>query len=180
MNRGEVLAVAKSGGHGFSKVPTDAIELQAGFGVAGDAHFGETVKHRSRVAIDPSQPNLRQVHLLQSELFGEMAQHGFALSPGDLGENITTAGIDALGLSQGTLLKIGQEVVLEVTGLRNPCGQIDRFRPGLLAHLAVKSDSAIIRRAGIMSVVLEGGMVRPGDAIVVFAPSGPQRPLEPV
>ncbi len=180
MTGGTVLSVAKAGRHGFSKLPTDAIELQAGCGVVGDAHFGETVKHRSRVAIDPSQLNLRQVHLLQSELFDEVAQHGFTLSPGDLGENITTAGIDALGLSQGTLLKIGREVVLEVTGLRNPCGQIDRFCPGLLAHLVVKSDGAIIRRAGIMSVVLEGGMVRPGDAIVVLAPAGPHRPLEPV
>lgn len=180
MTGGSVLAVAKAGGHGFSKSPTDAVELEAGRGVVGDAHCGETVKHRSRVAVDPSQPNLRQVHLLQSELFGEVARHGFALAPGDLGENITTAGIDVLALSQGTRLKIGRNVVLEVTGLRNPCAQIDRFRPGLLAHVAVKSAGAIMRRAGIMSVVLASGTVRPGDEIQIAAPPGPHRPLEPV
>lgn len=180
MTGGVVLAVAKAGGHGFSKPPTGLIELEAGRGVVGDAHCGETVKHRSRVAVDPPQPNLRQVHLLQSELFDEVARHGFLLAPGDLGENITTKGVDALGLSRGTLLKIGPEVVLEVTGLRNPCAQIERFRPGLLAHVAVKSDGMILRRAGIMSVVLEGGTVRPGDTIVAVAPPGRHRPLEPV
>src|SRR3954453_8819492 len=129
---GVVAAVSRSAPHSFSKRNEDSIRLLAGFGVAGDAHGGATVKHRSRVARDPSQPNLRQVHLIHAELFDELRAAGFEVSPGDMGENVTTRGIDLLGLSTGTRLRLGEEALLEVTGLRNPCVQLDRFRPGLM------------------------------------------------
>lgn len=180
MTGGVVLAVARAGGHRFSKTPSDAIKLAAGRGVTGDAHCGETVKHRSRVAVDPAQPNLRQVHLIHRELFTELGAEGYCLCPGDLGENITTQGIDLLGLARDTMLHVGSDAVLRVTGLRNPCAQIDRFAPGLLRFLAVKTAAGIVRKAGIMAVVERGGLVRPGDEIVVVGPPGPHRPLEPV
>lgn len=176
-----VVAVSRDGGHGFSK-PTAAegIMLIAGRGVAGDAHCGETVKHRSRVAVDPTQPNLRQVHLIHAELLDELADKGFAVAAGDLGENILTRGIDLLGLATGTLLQIG-EAEIEVTGLRNPCAQIERFRAGLLAAVLDKAaDGALIRKCGVMGVVLTGGMVRSGDTVTARPPRGERRPLVPV
>jgi len=176
-----VMAVNRSPGHGFSKTPADAVRLIAGHGVEGDAHAGDTVKHRSRVAIDPNQPNLRQVHLIHAELFDELAGRGFDIRPGDLGENVTTRGIDLLALPRGALLRLGEDAVVEVTGLRNPCAQIDAFRPGLLAAVLDRgSDGEVIRKAGIMGIVRAGGDVRPGDGIAVTLPQPPHERLERV
>jgi MOSC domain-containing protein YiiM len=176
-----VLAVSRDGAHRFSKPNALFIRLVAGLGVEGDAHAGATVRHRSRVARDPTQPNLRQVHLLQAELFEELARQGFRVAPGQIGENVTTEGLDLLALPQGTLLRLGEAALVRVTGLRNPCAQLDRFQPGLMAA-TLDRDAAgrLIRKAGIMAVVEQGGEVRPGDAIRVTLPEGPQRPLEPV
>ncbi len=179
--QGRVLAVARSDLHGFSKSNVHEIEVVVGLGVRGDAHSGATVKHRSRVAKDPSQPNLRQVHLIHSELFAEIAQRGFNIKAGDLGENITTEGIDVLGLPRGTILHIGATVRLEVTGLRNPCAQIEVFQTGLLSAVLDKdSKGMLIRKAGIMSIVTQGGRVRPGDQIEIQFPELPYTPLGPV
>jgi MOSC domain-containing protein YiiM len=177
---GTVTAVSSNGEYSFTKPNRDSITLLAGLGVEGDVHAGVTVKHRSRVAQDPTQPNLRQVHLVQEELFDEVGAAGFAVAPGDLGENITTRGIDLLALPAGTLLRIGA-AVLEVTGLRNPCLQIDNFRQGLLKQVVGRDEAGnIVRKAGVMSIVKEGGVVRPGDAVKAELPSGPHRPLERV
>jgi hypothetical protein len=176
-----VLAVSLRHGHHFSKTPSLSIRLLTGLGVAGDAHMGRTVKHRSRVRKDPTQPNLRQVHLIHAELFDELCGKGFAVQPGDLGENVTTSGIDLLALPTGTRLHIGATAVVEVTGLRNPCIQIDRFQKGLMAATLDKdADGNLIRKAGIMSIVLCDGDVRPGDAIRVELPGKPSKPLQPV
>ncbi|MFF9090596.1 MOSC domain-containing protein [Streptomyces sp. NPDC014991] len=178
---GTVTAVSSNGEYSFTKPNRDSITLLAGLGVEGDVHAGVTVKHRSRVAQDPTQPNLRQVHLIHEELFAEVGTEGFQVAPGDLGENITTSGIDLLGLPVGTLLRVGDEAVLEVTGLRNPCRQIDRFQDGLLKRVVGRDEAGhVVLKAGIMSVVREGGAVRPGDAIRVELPSGPHRRLERV
>ena len=176
-----VTAVSRSRKHTFTKPTAASITLVAGHGVEGDAHQGITVKHRSRVARDPSAPNLRQVHLIHSELFDELRAAGFDVQPGQLGENITTRGLDLLGLPTGTLLRIGAEAVVEVTGLRNPCVQIDLFRPGALEQVVGRDEQgAVVRKAGIMSIVTTGGPVLPGDDIVVELPAGPYRPLQPV
>ena len=173
-----VSAVAASSTHGFSKAPVMRITLVAGFGVHGDAHFGATVQHRSRVARDPTQPNLRQVHLLQSELFDELARRGFRVQAGDLGENITTTSVDLLGLAAGTLLQIGALAVVRMTGLRNPCNQIDLFQKGVLAAtLDRDADGNLVRKAGVMGVVVTGGDVAPGDDIVIVPPLGVIQPL---
>lgn len=178
---GSVTAVCRNQRHEFSKSEQESVTLLTGLGVKGDAHLGVTVKHRSRVARDPSQPNLRQVHLMQIELFDELAAAGYTVRPGELGENITTAGIDLLGLPTGTLLQIGAEAVVEVTGLRNPCTQIDNFQNGLLKQVAHRDDDGgIVRKAGIMGIVQAGGEVRPGDQIKVVLPEPPHRPLERV
>ena len=179
--QGRVIAVAQDAGHHFSKQIVDAIEIVVGLGVRGDAHSGAKVKHRSRVRSDPTQPNLRQVHLIHAELFGEVAARGFKVSPADLGENITTEGIDLLGLPRAAVLAIGNTARLEVTGLRNPCAQIDRFQPGLLgAVLGRTAEGELIRKTGIMTIVLAGGMVRADDAIRVHLPEPPFLPLERV
>jgi MOSC domain-containing protein YiiM len=160
-----VAAVHRNAIHGFSKFAEDEIVLVEGLGVEGDAHSGRTVKHRSRVARDPGQPNLRQVHLLQAELFDELVPAGFTVWPGEMGENITTRGIDLLALSTGTRLRIGAAAV-EVTGLRNPCSQIDRFQPGLMAAVLDRDgQGGLVRKAGVMAVVVATGPVRPGDPI---------------
>ncbi|MFW6090345.1 MAG: MOSC domain-containing protein [Actinomycetota bacterium] len=178
---GLVTAVCRHGAHEFSKPQQESITLLAGLGVEGDAHMGATVKHRSRVARDPSQPNLRQVHLIHNELFDQLASAGYTVRPGELGENITTSGIDLLGLPTGTLLHIGDDAVVEVTGLRNPCTQIDDYQQGLLKHVAHRSnDGTIIRKSGVMGIVQAGGVVGPGDQISAVLPSTPHRPLEPV
>ncbi|AYN37821.1 MOSC domain-containing protein [Streptomyces dangxiongensis] len=178
---GTVTAVSSNGEYSFTKPNRDSITLLAGLGVEGDVHAGVTVKHRSRVAQDPTQPNLRQVHLIHEELFAEVGAEGFRVAPGDLGENITTSGIDLLSLPVGTLLRVGDEAVLEVTGLRNPCRQIDRFQDGLLKRVVGRDETGhVVLKAGIMSVVRHGGAVRPGDAIRVQLPSQPHRRLKRV
>jgi hypothetical protein len=179
--QGIVLAVAAAPLHGFHKPVVAAIHLEAGLGVRGDAHHGVTVKHRSRVAVDPTQPNLRQVHLIGAALFAELAGKGFAVRPGEMGENITTAGLDLLALPQGSLLHLGPTAVVEVTGLRNPCAQLDAFQPGLMqAVLDRDAEGRLIRKAGIMGIVRAAGMVRPGDAIRVVRPALPHQALERV
>ncbi|MET9494684.1 MOSC domain-containing protein [Streptomyces sp. NPDC006552] len=178
-----VTAVSSNGTYSFTKPARDSITLLAGLGVEGDVHAGVTVKHRSRVAKDPTQPNLRQVHLMHEELFTEVAGAGHRVAPGELGENVTTRGIDLLALPTGTLLHLGDGgAVVEITGLRNPCTQIDRFQPGLLKRVVGRDPAtgAVVRKAGVMSVVREGGTVRPGDAIRVQLPAEPHRPLEKV
>lgn len=161
-----VVAVHARSAHTFSKDTAPLISLIAGRGVAGDAHCGVTVQHRSRVARDPSQPNLRQVHLLHRELFDELAGQGLRMLPGQMGENITTAGLDLLGLSEGTVLRIGPRALVRITGLRNPCSQIERFMPGLLAAVLDRSaQGGLVRKAGVMGVVVESGEVRAGDGI---------------
>ncbi|MEU9101284.1 MOSC domain-containing protein [Streptomyces sp. NPDC048361] len=179
--RGTVTAVSSNGEYSFTKPNRESITLLPGLGVAGDVHAGVTVKHRSRVAQDPTQPNLRQVHLIHGELFDEVAEQGFDVAPGQLGENVTTEGIDLLSLPVGTLLRIGPEAVVEVTGLRNPCLQIDGFQSGLLKQVVGRDDDGnIVRKAGIMSVVRSGGEIRPGDTILADLPTGPHRPLDRV
>ena len=173
-----VLAVSFRRGHHFSKTPALSIRLLAGLGVEGDGHLGATVQHRSRKRWNPQLPNLRQVHLIHAELFDELRDKGFAVAPGDLGENITTEGIDLLGLPAGTLLTLGETAVIELTGLRNPCIQMDRFQPGLMAATLDKTaDGKLIRKAGVMAVVLADGDVRPGDTIRIALPAAPHRPL---
>jgi MOSC domain-containing protein YiiM len=176
-----VVAVSCDAGHSFSKpVAGHGIVLLAGLGVEGDAHCGETVKHRSRVAVDPAQPNLRQVHLIHAELLDELAAKGFVVVAGDLGENILTRGIDLLGLSRGTVLRIGAAEI-EVTGLHNPCAQIEQFQPGLLAAVLGRSaDGALVRKTGVMGIVLAGGPVSAGDTVVVVPPAGGHVALTPV
>ncbi|EWC59405.1 MOSC domain protein [Actinokineospora spheciospongiae] len=178
---GTVEAVSRSGRHSFTKPTEEGITLLAHLGVEGDAHAGELVKHRSRVRRDPTQPNLRQVHLMHAELHDELAALGFTVAAGQLGENVTTRGVDLLGLPTGTLLHLGEEAVVEVTGLRNPCPQIDAFQDGLLRHVVGRDERGnVVRKAGIMSVVLVGGRVRPGDTIRVQVPATPHTPLQPV
>ncbi|MCG6122112.1 MAG: MOSC domain-containing protein [Microvirga sp.] len=177
----EIVAVNAGSTHAFSKVPREEIRLIAGLGVEGDAHAGETVKHRSRVARDPTQPNLRQVHLIHAELFDELAAKGFAIAPGDIGENVATRGVDLLSLPRGTRLRLGAEAAVEVTGLRNPCRQLDDFRPGLMkAVLGRDAAGALVRKSGVMAIVLAGGVVRPGDAVALTLPEGEAIALEPV
>ena len=167
--------------HNFSKSPALSIRLLEGLGVEGDAHCGETVQHRSRVARDPTQPNLRQVHLLHAEVFEELTSLGYSISPGDLGENITTRGIQLLDLPTGSILHIGLEVRIRLTGLRNPCWQLDHFRQGLVsAVLSRDADGVLIRKAGVMAVVVQGGLVQPDDTVTVSLPPGPHHRLERV
>jgi MOSC domain-containing protein YiiM len=178
---GMVTAVSSNGEYSFTKPSRDSITLLAGLGVEGDVHAGVTVKHRSRMAQDPTQPNLRQVHLIHEELFTEVGAAGFPVAPGELGENVTTSGIDLLGLPVGTVLRIGDDAVVEVTGLRNPCRQIDDFQDGLLKQVVGRDGAGnVVRKAGIMTVVREGGVVRPGDLIKVELPDEPHRPLDRV
>ncbi|OIH95534.1 MOSC domain-containing protein [Curtobacterium sp. MCBA15_001] len=176
-----VVAVSRDDEHRFSKPLVDAVVLVAGWGIEGDAHAGTTVQHRSRVARDPSQPNLRQVHLLHAEVFDEVRSAGFTVEPGQMGENITTRDVDLLGLPTGTVLHLGDTARVQVTGLRNPCQQINDFEPGLLrAVLGRAEDGTVERKGGVMSIVLAGGTVRPGDPIRVELPVGEQQPLQPV
>jgi len=165
----------------MAKPPAQVIRLVEGMGIEGDAHAGATVRHRSRVARDPTTPNLRQVHLIHSELHDEVRDKGFDIAPGQMGENITTSGIDLLGLPTGARLRLGDSAVVEVTGLRTPCVQLDGIQPGLMsAVLGQAEDGSLIRKAGIMSIVLVAGEVRPGDPIEIEIPPEPHRPLEPV
>ena len=179
--RGIVLAVAGDREHNFAKPVREAIVLVPGIGVVGDAHSGPTVQHRSRLKRTPDAPNLRQVHLIPAELFDELAQAGFTVGPGQLGENLTTRGIDLLDLPKGARLRLGTSALLEVTGLRNPCWQIDsNIAPGAMAAvLGRAADGSLIRKAGLMAIVLSGGEVRAGDPIEVTLPEV-RLPLEPV
>ncbi len=179
---GVVTAVSASAGHTMTKPNAGAIRLLEGLGVEGDAHSGETVKHRSHVRRDPSKRNLRQVHLIHSELHDELAAEGFAgLRPGQMGENVTTSGIDLLALPAGARLRLGDDAVVEVTGLRNPCKQLEGLQSGLMAAVLDRdADGGLVRKAGVMAVVLSGGEVRPGDPIRVELPAHPHQRLEPV
>ena len=178
---GIVAAVSRSAGHTLTKPNEEKIRLLTGLGVEGDAHSGATVKHRSRLARFASEPNLRQVHLIHAELHDELRQKGFGVSAGQMGENITTRGVDLLGLPAGARLCLGGAAVVEVTGLRNPCAQLDRIQPGLMgATLDRDANGNLVRKAGIMGIVLTGGEVRPGDPIRVELPPDPPRPLVPV
>ena len=178
---GSVIAVASDDAHRFSKPVRASIRLLEGLGVEGDAHAGMTVKHRSRVKQNPNQPNLRQVHLIHGELHDELRGAGFDIAPGAMGENVTTRGVDLLGLPVGARLRLGDEAVVEVTGLRNPCWQLDGFQPRLMqAVLGRDEDGGLVLKAGVMAVVLTGGQVRPGDPIAVELPSEPHRRLKRV
>jgi MOSC domain-containing protein YiiM len=178
MGQGKVVSVSLSASHSFSKPVAESIRLLTGLGVEGDAHCGALVKHRYHVRKDPTRPNRSQVHLLQSELFGELAAKGIVIAPGEMGENITTAGVDLLHLPTGTLLRIGASAVIEVTGLRNPCVQMNELRAGLM-QAVIERDAAgkVTRKAGIMAIVVAGGDVRVGDAIRVELPPEPWQPL---
>lgn len=179
--QGQVTAVSRSGAHTMSKPNNGRITLLAGLGVEGDAHLGVCVKHRSRVARDPTVPNLRQVHLIHAELHDELRAAGFDVAAGQMGENVTTRGIDLLGLPQGARLHLGAEAIVEVTGLRSPCSQLDKVRPGLMAACVGRDAAgAVVRKAGVMGVVVAGGEVRPGDDVRVESPAGERLALEPV
>lgn len=178
---GQVVAVHRSPGHTMAKPSRESITLIAGVGVDGDVHAGATVKHQSRVRVDATKPNLRQVHLIHEELHDELRADGFELDPGQMGENITTRGLALLALPTGTRLLLGPDAVVEVTGLRNPCTQLDGIHEGLRNRVLDRDDEGnLVRKAGIMSVVLVGGEVRPGDELRVDLPTGPLRPLEKV
>ncbi|WP_419905408.1 MOSC domain-containing protein [Kiloniella sp.] len=177
----KVIATCLSGEHQFSKSTVDFIELIAGQGIRGDAHCGVTVKHRSRVAKGPSQPNLRQVHLIHSELHAELVEADYEVGPGIMGENVTTQGVDLLALPVGTILRLGSEAVIWLTGLRNPCKQLNDYQDGLMqAVLDRDAENNLIRKSGVMAMILEGGIVRAGDEIVVELPPLPHAPLERV
>ena len=176
-----IIGLASDGAHRFSKQPCGAVTLRAGLGVEGDAHAGRQVQHLSRIAKDPSAANLRQVHLIHAELFDELAAKGFEIMPGQMGENVTTRGIDLLGLSRGTRLRLGAEAVIEVTGLRNPCHQLNGLAPGLMkAVLGRADDGSLIRKAGVMAVVVTGGEILVGDEITLDSVPLGYVPLEPV
>ena len=178
---GKVVALSKSSTHSMQKFNTSQIKLLKGLGVEGDAHLGETVKHRSRVAKDPSQPNLRQVHLIHQELHHELASKGFEVTPGLMGENITTEGIDLLGLPTDTILTIGKSATVQITGLRNPCHQLDGIQKGLMkAVLDRDAEGKLVRKAGIMGIVLADGQIEVGDVIRVHLPVEPHKPLQRV
>jgi MOSC domain-containing protein YiiM len=178
---GHVVAVSRDDVHRFSKPTRESITLIAGIGVEGDAHAGTTVQHLSRIKRDPTTPNLRQVHLIHAELFDAMALRGHDVQPGAMGENVTTTGVDLLGLSRGTRLELGETAVVEITGLRNPCTQINGLSEGLMKELVHLDDAgATVRLAGVRSVVREGGVVRPGDGIRVIPPAGRHEPPQPV
>jgi MOSC domain-containing protein YiiM len=178
---GVVKTVSRSATHNLSKPNEERITLRAGHGVEGDAHAGETVKHRSRLAKFGDTPNLRQVHLIHEELFNELRDVGFAVMPGQMGENVTTRGVDLLALPKGARLHLGNDAVVEITGLRNPCRQLERIEPGLMAAtLARDAAGNLVRKAGVMGIVLAGGEVRGGDPIRVELPAEPHQPLAPV
>ena len=176
-----VTAVSCSKSHTFSKTNELMIRLVAGLGIEGDAHMGEKVKHRYHAAKNPDALNLRQVHLMHEELFDELRASGFDVGPGAIGENVTTRGIDLLALPKGTRLRLGPEVVIEITGLRNPCRQIDAFQQGLTAAvLGRDSEGCLVRKAGVMATVVAGGDVKAGDVITVELPVGEHCALQPV
>jgi MOSC domain-containing protein YiiM len=175
---GRVVAVARDDRHRFSKPVVDGITLVEGHGIEGDVHAGATIRHQSARKRRPELPNLRQVHLLHAELFDQVASDGFAVAPGQMGENVTTSGVPLLDLPEGTVLRLGDRASVRVTGLRNPCRQIDDFAPGLLARMLERDPDGTVRRlTGVMSVVVTGGVVRAGDEVRVELPAGVRRPL---
>jgi MOSC domain-containing protein YiiM len=181
LSSAQVVSVSRDDEHRFSKPIVPSIHLIAGLGIEGDSHAGATVQHRSRLAHHASDPNLRQVHLIPEELFGRLAANGFVVAPGELGENVLTRGIDLLALPCGTRLHLGVDAVVEITGLRNPCTQIDRFQDGLLKEVVGRdADGNIVRRAGVMSIVIAGGVVRPEDQVEIELLSGEHRQLASV
>ena len=176
-----IISLSRDSEHNFSKPPVDQLTLLAGLGIEGDAHAGRTVQHLSRMAKEPNAANLRQVHLIHAELFEELAEKGFSVGPGQLGENITTRGLDLLGLSRGTRLRLGEEALIEITGLRNPCIQINAFAEGLMAATLDKApDGSLVRKSGVMAVVITSGDVRVGDGIELASVPMTHEPLEPV
>lgn len=176
-----VAGLARQHDHRFSKAPAQELVLRAGHGVEGDAHAGVKVKHRSRVAKDSTLPNLRQVHLISQELLDELQGAGFSVAPGDLGENVTTRGLALIDLPQGARLRLGEAALIEITGLRNPCRQLDQFQKGLMAATLDRDPQGrLIRKAGVMAIVIESGIVRAGDAIMLELPPGPHIALAPV
>jgi MOSC domain-containing protein YiiM len=178
---GVVTAVASNETHALGKPLRESIRLVPGQGVEGDCHLGATVQHRSRVARDPTQPNLRQVHLIHSELLDELKVAGFDVGPGEMGENVTTRGIDLIGLPAGSLLRLGDSAVVEVTGLRNPCVQLDGLRQGLMQAMRERNERGeLVRKLGVMAIVRVGGVVRAGDGIRVEWPAGEHRALDVV
>jgi len=180
MSNATVIAVASDSEHNFSKITKPAITLVAGFGVKGDAHAGVTVKHRSRVAKDPSQPNLRQVHLIHQELFEDLSKQGYEVVAGQVGENIVTRGISLLDLPTGTKLEIG-EAIIEITGLRNPCHQLNQIKDGLMQKLVFKTENGdVVRLCGVMAIVLRGGDIKEGDEIQAILPKKPYIALQKV
>jgi hypothetical protein len=178
---GRIEQLHRSRDHTFAKARETTLALIAGLGVDGDAHQGAAVQHRSRVAVDASQPNLRQVHLIAAELYDELRQRGFSVVPGQMGENITTRGLDLCDLPTGTILRLGGRVLVALTGLRNPCQQLDQFESGLMAAVLDRDEAGhLVRRAGVMAVVVHGGAVAVDDEISVSFPPGPPIPLGPV
>ncbi|HEY5224878.1 MAG TPA: MOSC domain-containing protein [Microbacteriaceae bacterium] len=167
-----VLSVNRDDEHRFSKPQREEIVLLEGLGIEGDSHLGKLVQHQARMRTHPMQSNLRQVHLIHSELFEELAEAGYAIEPGGMGENITTRGIDLLKLSRGTRLHLGDEAVIEITGLRDPCELLNGLAPHLMKQVLLREpDGTIVRKAGIMSIVVRGGTVKPGDGIRIEAPA---------
>ena len=178
---GMVIAVSRSPAHTISKPIAESIQLLTGLGVEGDCHQGATVKHLSRILRFGNAPNLRQVHLIHEELFDELRQSGFAVSAGDMGENVTTRGVDLLSLPKGARLRLGGDAVVEVTGLRNPCRKLNRVQPGLMAATLARDEAGnLVRKAGIMGIVVAGGEIRGGDPIGVELPEEPHEPLAPI
>ncbi len=178
---GRVASLSASPEYTFTKSTPNRVRLIEGIGVEGDIHSGETVKHRSRVRADPTQPNLRQVHLITSELLAELGEEGFDVSPGRLGENLLTEGLDLLALPTGTRLEVGESAVLEMTGVRNPCVQLNDVGEGLMRRLVDRAeDGSLIRKAGAMAIVAAGGEIAVGDSIRVVLPPEPHLPLEKV
>ena len=176
-----VETVHLSSAHTMGKASVDAIRLVEGIGVEGDAHAGTTVQHLSRIARDPSQPNLRQVHLIPAEVHDELETVGLAVAPGEMGENVTTRGVDLFALPVGTRLRLGPVAEVELTGLRNPCRQLEGVREGLQSAVLLRSPTGdLVRRAGVMAIVVTAGPVAPGDSIDVVLPVGPHEPLVPV
>ena len=175
---GTVLSVSRDDKHRFSKPTVSSIRLVAGFGVEGDSHAGATVQHLYEKKRNPSAPNLCQVHFMAAELFDDLVPTGYTVAPGELGENVTTEGINLMSLPLGTQLHLGAQAVVSVTGMRSPCSLINGYQKGLMKQL-IKTDAAgtVHRRGGIMGVVVRGGVVNPGDCIRVELPAGEQLPL---
>ncbi len=176
-----VVGVGRSPKHGPAKPRQESIRLLRGLGVEGDAHLGERVQHLSRKRADPALPNLRQVHLIGIALYERLRGEGFDVAPGDMGENVTTRGVALLALPTGTRLRLGAGAVVALSGLRNPCRQLDGVQPGLMAATLDRDEGGgLIRLAGVMATVVEGGPVRAGDSIEIELPAGPQQPLATV